>query len=421
MKRLLILFVILFSAQSQQVLDEILAIVGDEIITKSELDQAVMQMKFQQKLTDAQASARRAQILRQMVDENLFYIQSQLDSVEVPEEQLAQESDRRWKQLVNQVASYGGEGYLEQVYNSKVRDIRKRQKRRLKRELAISQLRSNLMRDIRVSRDEVYTFYEQYQDSLPVQPERVELANIVMRARASAEKEQEAFEKATKALARLNAGENFAALAKELSEGPSGPNGGSLGKVPKGTFVSEFEEAAYLLETGQRSTAPVKTPFGYHLILLHSKSETEIEASHILFMAQVSQSDLADTQAKLDSIRNEIVLGNVTFEEAAKTYSEDPSTNLKGGYLGVFPLQSIPSEATKKQLEPLTAGTLSPVFPIDKETVQLVKMIKRIPATKYDIDRDFSAVESMAIKFKQTETFADLLETLKKTIPVEIH
>jgi peptidyl-prolyl cis-trans isomerase SurA len=421
MKQFIVFICLFMSVNSQQVLDEILAVVGDEMITKSELEQTLLQMKIQGKMSDAEIAARRPYILKQMVDENLLYIKSQLDSVVVTEEQLEQESDNRWRQLINQVASYGGEQYLERVYNAKARDIRKRQMKRLKRDLAIMQLRSKYINDLRVTREEVYTFFEEYQDSLPVLPERLELANIVVRAKAGGERDAEAYKKAEAAIERLKKGENFAALAKELSEGPSGPKGGALGKVTKGNFVKEFEDAAYSLTAGEYSQEPVKSPFGYHVILLHSKTENEIETSHILFMAQATAEDIENAKAQLDSIRTAIVSGSLSFEDAARKYSEDPSSNEKGGYIGIFPVESIPSDDTKKALEYLKSGEISTIIPLDEDVVQIVKVIKRIPATQYDINRDFTAVESMAKRFKQEHAFEEMVSKLKNTIPVEIY
>jgi peptidyl-prolyl cis-trans isomerase SurA len=194
-----------------------------------------------------------------------------------------------------------------------------------------------------------------------------------------------------------------------------------LGKVTKGNFVKEFEDAAYSLTAGEYSQEPVKSPFGYHVILLHSKTENEIETSHILFMAQATAEDIENAKAQLDSIRTAIVSGSLSFEDAARKYSEDPSSNEKGGYIGIFPVESIPSDDTKKALEYLKSGEISTIIPLDEDVVQIVKVIKRIPATQYDINRDFTAVESMAKRFKQEHAFEEMVSKLKNTIPVEIY
>jgi peptidyl-prolyl cis-trans isomerase SurA len=245
--RLLLIFItfVCLSAQNKS-LDEIIAVIGDEIITKSDIEQFLLQLKVQNKMNDEQLSSQRPLIMKQMVDEKLLIIKAALDSVEVPEEQLVQESDKRWNDIIQRVQQYGGEKYLEQIYNDKIKNIKKRHRKQIEKELTIYKFRSQYLQNIKISRGEVEEFFKTYKDSLPTQAERVEISNLLLKVHASPERLAESYKKAELVLERLKKGESFKDLAKEFSDDPSKEAGGYLGKVERGTFVKEYEDALWL-------------------------------------------------------------------------------------------------------------------------------------------------------------------------------
>lgn len=416
------IFFINLSAQDTQTLDKIIAVIGDEMVTKGDVDLALMQLKVQQGWTDAQTELQRDLIMGRLIDEKLLYVKSKLDTIQVDEDQLTQESDARWRDIVARASQYGGEAYIEKVYNDKARNIKKRLKDKLKREMAVYALRQQEMQKIRISRSEVEQFFRSKKDSLPQQPVRVELANIVMKITANESRLEAAYQKALDAIKQLKSGKDFAELAKEVSEGPSAQTGGYLGKVQRGNFVKEYEDGVDLLDKRDDITeTPVLSPFGYHVIKLHSKTDVETETSHILFMAQPDESDVQRALTRLDSIRREIVAGNITFEMAVQKYSDDESTKMKSGYLGIFPLESIPDENTKNLLQLMIDDELSRAYQINAQNVQIVKLIKKYDASSYNLNNDYSAIENMALNYKRNTYFVKMLQSLKDEIPIEIY
>lgn len=425
MKRILILSVILMSgimAQNAQTLDEIIAIVGDEIILKSSIDQVLIQMKVQQRSSDAELLRQRPLIMKQLVEQKLILTKAKLDSITITENELDVEANNRWRDLISRVSQYGGESYLQKVYNEPIREIRKRHRKVVEEEMIKSRVMADFMQSVRISRDEVYQFYSTYKDSLPVQPERVELAFIAKKATPSADALTKARNKAVDVIERLKKGEKFADLAKSLSEGPSASRGGFLGKVSRGTFVTAYENAVdKLSKPGDYTEEPILSPFGYHVILLHSKSSSEIETSHILFQVRADQSDMQRTQIFLDSVRRAIIMDSLTFAEAAQRFSDDAKTRDSGGELGIVQIANIKDATTKSMVALQKEGEISAPIQVGTDTYQIVKLIKRYPASKYDIDRDFSLIQNIALRRKQYDERIKLIEKLRAEIPITLY
>ena len=419
-QKILILCILISGMCAQQTVDKILAVVGDRIITQRDVDDALAQMAMRNPQLNKEE--KRDQVFQYMIDDNLLYIKSQLDSVEINEEYVEQHAAQMWQQYVQQA---GGEARLEAIFNSPAKKIRKKIKLNAREQIARDGFQRQFRSKIKVSHAEVEAFYKTHKDSLPEQPEQVEIARIVMFPKVSESTMKAAQEKAKKALERLKNGEDFTALAKEISEGPTRPNGGYLGKVKVGGgFVKEYEDAAMAIENPGDISEPILTQFGLHIIKLHSKSRDEFETSHILFLAKADETDSEKSMAKMNEIRSDILSGKLAFENAVKQYSEDKASNKKAGYLGVFESDKLPDEAIKTKLSFLNDGDITEPFIFEeggKTAVQFVKLIKRIPAHKYDFKSDYTAVEQFALRLKQENAFKKVLAELKKEIPIEIY
>ena len=230
MKKILLIILSVFALNGQELVDEILAVVGNEMITRSDLLQTLQFMQYQNKLSQEQLRQQRPFVMKQLVDNKLLYVKSQLDSIEVDQQRLDEVASDRWNEFVRRA---GGETRIEDIYGEPVKFIKRRQKQSLQEEFAINELRQRFMGDIKISKGEVETFYSQFKDSLPDQPERVEIARILIRVKPNQSVLDNAYQKAKAAITRLQNGDDFAALAKEISEGPSAKNGGYLGTAKK--------------------------------------------------------------------------------------------------------------------------------------------------------------------------------------------
>ena len=189
----------------------------------------------------------------------------------------------------------------------------------------------------------------------------------------------------------------------------------------EGDYFPEFAKAAdQLTQANEISLEPVLSQAGYHIIKMHSKTDTEFELSHILFLVQATEDDAKASLAFLDSIRAEVMAGNLDFDEAASTYNENEIEREKAGYLGIADLERIPDEQMKSTVSLMIDNEISRAFKT-AEGVQLVKLIKRYQKSKYDLNQDYSSVEQLALNQKRQREFAKFLENLKNTIPMDLY
>jgi peptidyl-prolyl cis-trans isomerase SurA len=411
----LITFVTL--ALSQETLDKIIAVVGDRIITQQDVENNLKELQLQNQSFDTEAQ--RPFVMKFLVEDNLLYIKSQLDSVEIDEAFLEERANYQWRQYVQQA---GGEAELESIFNTPAHKLKRKMKNKLRERLAIDMLRNQYTGSIRVSRYEIEQFYKSQKDSLSSRPEQVEISRILVYAKPNAEADKNAYEKALDAIVRLNKGENFKELAKELSEGPTGSNGGYLGEIDKTGLVKEYVDGAVSLNIGEYSKIPVKSEFGYHVIKLHKKNDQVIETSHILFQVQATQKDMVALKNNLDNVRTQILDGDLTFEEAVKKYSEDPATKEAKGYLGTFPIDQLPSADVKNKLIFLDEGDITAAFPVydnRKQAFHIIKLISREDEQNYTIEKNYNEIEQFALRQKKEKEFRKMLIELRKEIPIK--
>jgi peptidyl-prolyl cis-trans isomerase SurA len=419
-RKVLIFITLITGIFAQRTIDRIIAVVGDRIITQQDIDFTLQNMKQQNPSLDIET--KRDELTQYIIDENLLVIKSQLDSVVINEEYVDQQTAQQWGEMVSK---FGGEAELEAAYNLPAKKIRKKIKKQVRDKMATEMVSNQFRSKLRVSKSDVEAFYKQYKDSLPEQPEQVEIARILMYPSISDDAMTLVREKALAVIGRLKKGEDFAELAKTLSEGPSGPNGGYLGKVKVGGgFVKQYEDGAMALKKPGDISEPVLSSFGLHVIKLHSKTRDEFETSHILFMAQSTTEDVQSVTTKMKQFRTDIKSGTSTFEEIVKAHSEDNSTKYKKGYLGIFPSAKLPNEKIKNILALMGDNELSDPFEImdnGKKAIQVIKLIKRIESHKFDLKKDYTSIEQFTLKQKQGKAFQEMIAKLKKEIPIKIY
>lgn len=243
------------------------------------------------------------------------------------------------------------------------------------------------------------------------------LAPIAPQAPPIEKAEADALGKILEARARIEAGESFAEVAKEVSEDPgSAPNGGDLGWFGRGQMVPEFEEAAFALDVGELSQ-PVKTDFGYHLILVDeiNTAEDQIKARHILIRPDTTPSDEAVAEATaaalatIQEARDRIEAGE-SFEDVAKEISQDPASAENGGDLGWLPRGQLPAELDEPAFS-MNVGELSD--PIQTPSgVYLIMVVERDPARE---------VDETEYESRRTQAFEDWLAAQKEAADIKDH
>jgi len=316
--------------QKSLLIDKVIAKVGGEMILLSDVE-AQYAFAIDQASDIGDEEQAKCQILESIIGQKLIVHQARLDSVVVADEEIEAQLDYRINGVLRQMNN--DEEFFEEYYNMSVDEMRGNLREDLEQQLLAERMQSQLMLSVNVTPDEVEAFFEEIpKDSLPYLSSEVEFAEIVLQPVVSDAEDKKALTTAEDLYQRITAGESFEELAKEYSDDPgSGANGGNLGYAPRGTFVPEFEEAAYNLDIEEVS-GPVETEFGYHLIKMVDKKGTKINLQHILIKPEINDNDVMLAKTKLDSIKTLIEEDKMSFDVAVRkfSYEDIPSYHNSG-------------------------------------------------------------------------------------------
>ena len=403
------------------VVDKTVAVIGNEMIMISDIEEEVQLMKAQGLMSDRNA---RCEILENMMEAKLFLMQARIDSLELNKENV--ENDLRSR--VDQIrSSLGGDSEVEAYFGKPIYKLREEWRKTIEEQTLTQQMQQSIAQKIPELTPYDVQEYINETDSvdLPVVPIKYQLsqicvypdrdaANIAVKERLLAIRE------------RIINGEKFSTLARIYSQDPgSARRGGELGMASKSIFWPVFSDAAMSLKPGIVSQI-VETPDGFHIIEVLDKKDDMFNARHILLKPEYTSEDRTRGFELLDSIRTEINHGAVTFELAARFYSEDPSTKTNGGqmadpytgssYFEIDQLKPQDYNAVKN----LSEGDITEPFEsLDNEgrdgntVYKIVKVDKVIPAHTASFNHDYSLLLEQT---KQKKAMAAIDEFLNSKV-----
>ena len=416
MKALQITFVtlILTFPGYAQILDRVVAVIDNEIILESELNAQVQFYVFNNKL-EPNTPGVKEQVLQSMINEKLILAKAIEDSVSVSDDEVQQQLDAVIQQRVQQ---FGSEAKLEEVYGMPINRIKREFRDEMRKNILTQRLQQQRFGAASVSRRQVEDFYETYKDSLEKVPEEVELAHIYIKPGLDKTAHEAARAKAQAILDSIKAGADFADMAKRHSEDPgSATQGGDLGFVRRGQFVSEFESAVFSLGEKQISGL-VETEFGIHIIQLLERRGDAVHPRHILIRVPRSEASDQATIMLLDSLRNAILAG-ANFGELARKYSQDKDTAPLGGDLGSADLKSIQDKSLYATVMGMKVGEISKPEKLQAGNnygYHIVWLKKRTGEHTLSLDGDYQRIEAIALNYKRTKDYQTWLEELKSKI-----
>jgi peptidyl-prolyl cis-trans isomerase SurA len=425
MKKLILIATILsfgmsLFAQEKQIIDKVVAIVGSNMVTLSDIEAQYFQYQAQ----GAKATADlKCQIYENMILQKLLVAQAAIDSVEVTEKEVQAELDSR---LLNFIRQAGSEQALEEYFNKSIEEIKEDFKDDVREQLLTGRMQNNILGEISVTPAEVNSFYRELpKDSLPLIEAEFEYAQILLYPDLSKDEIQAVYDKLNDFKTRVESGKSkFATLAVLYSKDPgSAANGGELGFVSRGELVPEFAAAAFNLKPNEISKV-VKTDYGYHIIQLIERKGDQVNVRHILLQPEISFTSEKSASNKLDSIAMLISVDSLSFEEAAMRFSQDKDTRLNGGklinmYTGTskFTIKEINGEDLA-YLKKMKIGEISkPVISADKTGAKVYKILKLISMSEAHIanlEKDYQRIQELATeKKKQNELYEWVLEKQK--------
>lgn len=395
-------------ARHGYLVDKVQVIVDDKIILHSDIENQINLMLKQ--LDDDFES--RCYLVEQLVLNKILTSQAIRDSILVSDEEVENELDRK---INYYVAMLGSREAFEDYYNKPIEVIKEDFRDDIRDQMLAQRMRNKIVEKLSVTPTEVRDFFNRIpKDSLPFYNTEYELSQIVIKVKVGQLQQEVALKKILDLKARAESGEDFGLLATLYSEDPgSAAEGGELGLVPRGTFVPEFEAAAFRLKPGEISDV-VKTQFGYHIIKLNRRLGEQIDVSHILVRAQPTNRDIQAAKERLDSIRSAIKAGTMTFFEAVKQFSEDEFSKGNGGRIlnnetggtVMEPQQMDPY--LYKLVEKLEEGDISEVEGFQMQdgsyAFRLVKVDGKIPPHVANLAQDYSKILEAAKQEKEQKT-----------------
>ncbi len=409
-----LLSTVLSTAQENKI-DGVAVVVGKNIVLDSDIDKfkKEVELKSEGKITFTDC-----EMLEELMKQKLLAHHAIVDSVTVAQSEIDSRVDRSIAFFTNE---YGSQEKVVKAYGfNDIEDLKKELGRVQKENVLIEKEQQKITSKIDITPEEVRVYYKglKEKNELPEIPAEVELAQIVLYAEATEEENKRVIEKLKSVKKEIENGSSFELKAIINSEDPSvSQNKGNMGAITKDSpFIKEFKEAAFSLEEGEISE-PIKTLFGYHIIKLHKIKGKERLVSHILMQPEIADKKLEETKKELTDLVKEINNKKLSFEEAARKYSEDKETKLSGGlllnpYTGehTFELTRMPPDLFGRISE-LKEGELSKIFYDETRTGEKMYKVmyikRRTDNHTADLTKDYVRMQQLALVKKKEETIAN--------------
>lgn len=409
-------------AQIDNVIDEVLWVVGDEAILRSEVETERKRMLYQGEKIDGDPYA---VIPEQIAIQKLFLNQAIVDSIEVSDDQVESQVDAQINGYISQI---GSREKLEEYMEKSLKEIRSEMRTNIKNAMITQEMQRHLTSDISVSPSEVRAFYEKLpQDSIPFMQTQVEVQIIAMQPKIS-----QATIDGIKARLRdysqrvLKGESSFSTLAVLYSEDPgSASRGGELGFMGKGQFVPEFSAAAFQLTDPNKISKIVETEYGYHIIQLIERRGDRANFRHILLTPKVSAKEMLDARNTMDTIRMDLDSAKFTFEEAARYISSDKATRNSGGLMtnqsgaARQTMDELPAEVARVVAN-MKVGDISKPFTMkdpksNRDQVAIVKLKNRVEGHKATYYEDYQVVKSLYEDKLRADIIENFIREKQKT------
>jgi peptidyl-prolyl cis-trans isomerase SurA len=402
------------NAQVKKVLaDKIIATVGDKFILKSDVENAQADYKRQAQGQENIVLPTSCQIIEGQLIRKALVLQAQKDSINVTEEEVENAIESRIRNFIQQ---FGSKEALEEVAGRSVVQLKEDFRVLIKEQKLADQMQEKIVDKIKITPNEVRAFYNSINiDSLPLYESEVQVVTLSMHPKANRDVEEYVIQQMLGFRKQIESGINtFDQMVKLYSEDPSAKE--NLGQFSlnrnEHNFDPAFMSGSFRLKEGQIS-APIKSKFGYHLILLLSRSGDDAVVKHILRIPPITNDEINETKHFLDSIRNIIVAGKISFGEAVNKHSDDDGSKFSGGaitgrdgstYVNIDQLDK-EMVVLIKNMKP---GDISQpqVFFDDRgrKTVRLVYFKERTVPHKENLKEDYNKVAQRALEIKKTKS-----------------
>ena len=403
------------SVATGTVIDEVVWVVGDEAILKSDVEAMRMQAAMEGIKWSGDPDC---SIPEQIAVQKLFKHQAEIDSIEVTDADVAQEVEQQinyWLEMVD-----GSRERLEEYKHQPLSQIRNDLREELKDRQMVQKMKRKLVEDIAVTPADVRRYFNDLpEDSLPFIPTEVEVEIVQMTPKIPVEELNRVKDELREYTDRVNRGDaSFSTLARLYSEDPgTARRGGELGLSGRGMLDPAFATVAFNLTDPKKVSKIVESEFGFHIIQLIEKRGDKVNVRHILRKPVVSDEAIERTLGRLDSIADDIRAEKFTFEDAASMLSDDKDTRNNKGLMSNsdpqtgritsrFKMQDLPPEVAKV-IDTMQVGQVSRSFQLinqrGKTVCVIAKLKNRIEGHKASISEDFQTLKEVVLQRRQND------------------
>ena len=413
--------------KANNVVDEVIWVVGDEPILKSEVEIMKLQGEAEGMKWDGDPEC---VLPEQIAVQKLFLHQAALDSIEVTESEIAQGIDQQINYWIS-LPQIGSKEKLEEFQHKSMAQIRQDLHDDYKNRQLVQKMQEKLVSDVKVSPAEVREYFRKLPvDSIPMIPTTVEVEILTQTPKVEPEEINRIKNQLRDYTDRITKGEtSFATLARLYSEDPgSARQGGELGYMGRGMLDPAFAAAAFNLTDPKKVSKVVESEFGYHIIQLIDRRGDKVNCRHILLKPNVSMASIDAAKERLDSIRRDIRNGKFTFEDATAYLSDDKDTKNNHGLMvnssenartSRFKMKDLPTEVARV-VDTLKVDEVSQPFqmvnPRGKVVCAIVKLKGRIPEHRATITEDFQAMRDIVTAQRRKDILHDwVVKKVKET------
>ena len=428
---MLLLFTAITVYGQNNVIDEVVWVVGDEAILKSEVENERLNAQYEGRRIDGDPYC---VIPEQMAIQKLFLHQAELDSIEVSEQEVISMVERRTNMMIENI---GTKEKMEEYFNKSMSQIREMLRENERESQTVRKMQQSLIGEIKIVPAEVRRYFKDLPaDSIPFIPTQVEVQIITMEPKIPQSEIDRVKQTLRDYTQKITSGEMpFSVLARLYSEDEgSARRGGELGFMDKAQLVPEYANVAFNLSDPNKVSKIVESEFGYHIIQLIEKRGDRINSRHILLKPKVDEKELEASLVRLDSIAKVIRNEKFTFDDAATYISQDKDTRANHGLMANqetgtarFEMAQLAqsSQEVAKVIEKMHVGEISDPFVMinnkGKEVCAIVKLKSRIEGHKATITEDYQRLKAIVMEKRSNEILDKWIREKLKTTYVRIN
>ncbi|MFP4487741.1 MAG: peptidylprolyl isomerase [Bacteroidales bacterium] len=421
------IFIIFTTAgYSQRLIDEVSAIVGDETVFLSDVENMVLQ---QAAMGDNRPEETiRCEVFEDLLVQLLFLDQARLDSIQISNDQINRMLDERLNDFVMRA---GSEENLEEYFKKSMVEIRRDLRPMMENQQLAGQVQNNLAADISITPKEVKTFYQSIPpDSLPLIPARVQVSIIQIDPPGLEQSKIETRQQLLDLRRRIIEGESFRALAVLYSEDESSAaNGGEVGFQTKGDLDKAYADEAFSLKKNQVSKV-IESQFGFHIIELIERRGDMINTRHILIKPRINAAQAEEAKNRLDSIANLIRNDSLTFQEAARKFSTHRDSRINGGVYvtadtreSMIEIDKLPQQMYM-EVRDLKVNEISDGFRMEDEkgntVFRIAKLNRQTEPHVANLRDDYNYLQELALSNKTSRIYRDWIDNKMEITYIKI-